>query len=195
MHEEPLHLIPLESQDAVYSEINRRLDSRRLPHRQHGQPLPVLPQDLRGAPDTYKGNWEKVMRHVVVRRLILSEKDRIGIGTFQPKDEKNQDSTRAHGRPQLPQDRRIRLRLGPARLQFRRRAQHRQPRDDRVHRDAQARRGVPLRPARRLAGAQDQAQEVPADRHRRGDRRPHQRARVPQAPEQRARWRRSATGR
>ncbi len=34
---------------------------------------------------------------VRVRRLILSEKDRIGIGTFQPKDEKNQDSTELTG--------------------------------------------------------------------------------------------------
>ena len=32
-----------------------------------------------------------------VRRLVLSEKDRIGIGTFQPKDEKNQDSTELTG--------------------------------------------------------------------------------------------------
>ena len=28
-----------------------------------------------------------------VYRLILSKQDRIGTGTFQPKDEKNQDST------------------------------------------------------------------------------------------------------
>ncbi len=34
---------------------------------------------------------------VRVKRLILSEKDRIGIGTFQPKDEKNQDSTELTG--------------------------------------------------------------------------------------------------
>jgi serine protein kinase len=34
---------------------------------------------------------------VKVYRLILSEKDRIGIGTFQPKDEKNQDSTELTG--------------------------------------------------------------------------------------------------
>jgi len=34
---------------------------------------------------------------VVVRRLGMSEKDRIGIGTFQPKDEKNQDSTELTG--------------------------------------------------------------------------------------------------
>ncbi len=32
-----------------------------------------------------------------VYRLVLTEKDRIGIGTFQPKDEKNQDSTELTG--------------------------------------------------------------------------------------------------
>jgi serine protein kinase len=32
-----------------------------------------------------------------VRRLLLSERDRVGIGTFQPKDEKNQDSTELTG--------------------------------------------------------------------------------------------------
>jgi serine protein kinase len=32
-----------------------------------------------------------------VRRMVLSEKDRVGIGTFQPKDEKNQDSTELTG--------------------------------------------------------------------------------------------------
>jgi serine protein kinase len=37
------------------------------------------------------------VEHVQVRRLLLSEKDRLGIGTFQPKDEKNQDSTELTG--------------------------------------------------------------------------------------------------
>jgi serine protein kinase len=36
-------------------------------------------------------------KHIKVRRLLLSEKDRVGIGTFQPKDEKNQDSTELTG--------------------------------------------------------------------------------------------------
>jgi serine protein kinase len=45
----------------------------------------------------YDGDWKKVINHVVVKRLILSEKDRRGIGTFQPKDEKNQDSTELTG--------------------------------------------------------------------------------------------------
>jgi len=45
----------------------------------------------------YDGDWHEVMKHIRCRRLILSEKDRIGIGTFQPKDEKNQDSTELTG--------------------------------------------------------------------------------------------------
>jgi serine protein kinase len=32
-----------------------------------------------------------------VRRLLFSEQDRVGVGTFQPKDEKNQDSTELTG--------------------------------------------------------------------------------------------------
>jgi len=45
----------------------------------------------------YNGDWNRVTDHVKVRRLVFSEKDRIGIGTFQPKDEKNQDSTELTG--------------------------------------------------------------------------------------------------
>src|SRR6202034_589366 len=47
--------------------------------------------------DKYDGDWKKVIDHVRVKRMILSEPDRIGIGTFQPKDEKNQDSTELTG--------------------------------------------------------------------------------------------------
>ena len=39
----------------------------------------------------------RLIQHVRVNRLIFSEKDRVGIGTFQPKDEKNQDSTELTG--------------------------------------------------------------------------------------------------
>src|SRR5947209_18425404 len=45
----------------------------------------------------YDGDWHKMLEEVKVYRLILSEQDRIGIGTFQPKDEKNQDSTELTG--------------------------------------------------------------------------------------------------
>ena len=45
----------------------------------------------------YDGDWSKVLDDIRVRRLILSEQDRVGIGTFQPKDEKNQDATELTG--------------------------------------------------------------------------------------------------
>lgn len=46
----------------------------------------------------YNGDWLKVVtEHIVVVRKVHSEVDRIGIGTFQPKDEKNQDSTELSG--------------------------------------------------------------------------------------------------
>lgn len=45
----------------------------------------------------YNGDFAKVLRHVRVRRFVFSEQDRVGIGTFQPKDEKNQDSTELTG--------------------------------------------------------------------------------------------------
>ena len=64
-------------------------DSRRI--------VPFLPARLRRAAAALRGDWTRVVHDVRVKRLILSEKDRIGIGTFQPKDEKNQDSTELTG--------------------------------------------------------------------------------------------------
>jgi serine protein kinase len=43
------------------------------------------------------GDFFELAKRIKVRRLVLSEKDRVGIGTFQPKDEKNQDSTELTG--------------------------------------------------------------------------------------------------
>jgi serine protein kinase len=97
MHEDPLHLIPLEAQDAVYAEINRRLAARDYRIVATGNLCPFCRKNYQDLMTGYDGNWERVSRHVVVKRLILSEKDRVGIGTFQPKDEKNQDSTELTG--------------------------------------------------------------------------------------------------
>ena len=97
MHEDPLHLIPLEAQDAVYAEINRRLTAREYRIFPTGNLCPFCRKNYQDLMTGYDGNWERVSRHVVVKRLILSEKDRVGIGTFQPKDEKNQDSTELTG--------------------------------------------------------------------------------------------------
>ncbi|HZL38177.1 MAG TPA: hypothetical protein VFC78_22870 [Tepidisphaeraceae bacterium] len=96
MHEEPLLLIPREGRQEVLDSINEKLpEGRRI--RLYGEICPFCRKVQDDLMETYAGDWKKVMEHVKVRRLILSEKDRRGIGTFQPKDEKNQDSTELTG--------------------------------------------------------------------------------------------------
>jgi serine protein kinase len=96
MHEEPLKLIPPEARRSVLSKINEDLDeSSQI--RVEGALDPFCRRMFDDLLIRYDGDWRKVMNHVRVRRLILSEKDRVGIGTFQPKDEKNQDSTELTG--------------------------------------------------------------------------------------------------
>lgn len=95
MHDDPLKLIPEESRTEVMVEINA--GSREEPVRIEGELCPVSRLYYNQLMQKYKGDWEKVVSHVRVKRLALSEKDRVGIGTFQPKDEKNQDSTELTG--------------------------------------------------------------------------------------------------
>ena len=71
--------------------------TRRYPIRIQGELNPVCRYWYRELMRRYNGDFLKVQEHIKVRRLLLSEKDRVGIGTFQPKDEKNQDSTELTG--------------------------------------------------------------------------------------------------
>ncbi|HRV91340.1 MAG TPA: serine protein kinase [Anaerolineae bacterium] len=96
MNEEPLLLIPLEARANFLAEINEG----RPPEEQiqiKGDLCPPSRFYYRELLQRYNGDWTQMIRHVRVRRLIFSEQDRIGIGTFQPKDEKNQDSTELTG--------------------------------------------------------------------------------------------------
>ncbi len=185
MHEEPLHLDPAASGGAkVFAELCPPESGYAIPDT--GDLCPSCRYIFNELLTEYDGDWAQRAPARRVRRLILSEKDRIGIGTFQPKDEKNQDSHRADRRHQLPQDRRVRLAT-------------RDPRAFNFDGEFNiANRGIiefievlkldvaflyDLLGA--TPGAQDQAEEVRPDRHRRGDHRPHQRAGVQEAAEQR----------
>ncbi|HEX5131156.1 MAG TPA: serine protein kinase [Candidatus Krumholzibacteria bacterium] len=97
MHEDPLHLIPEALRDEVLASINERSADTSFPVSVVGELCPACRFRFNELMLQYDGDWTKVVRHVEVRRLVLSEKDRIGIGTFQPKDEKNQDSTELTG--------------------------------------------------------------------------------------------------
>ncbi len=96
MNQDPLLLVPNEARSAVETRLNKKLRAEyRLAIA--GELDPVSRYFFRILMERYDGDWHKVVEHVKVRRLLLSEKDRVGIGTFQPKDEKNQDSTELTG--------------------------------------------------------------------------------------------------
>ncbi|GIP43189.1 protein PrkA [Paenibacillus sp. J45TS6] len=75
MHEDPLHLIPLELRPEVEKELGVRIE---------GNLCPSCQMRLR---TEYDGDIEKVR----VERVFISEDSRVGIGTFSPSDPKSQD--------------------------------------------------------------------------------------------------------
>jgi serine protein kinase len=93
MNEEPLKLIPVDWRKKAFAELGLGEAGTRI----RGELNPASRMIFRELMAHYKGDWGRVMEHVRVRRLLLSEKDRVGVGTFQPKDEKNQDSTELTG--------------------------------------------------------------------------------------------------
>lgn len=96
MHEEPLLLIPNELRQGLADELNRgaKGDFR---INIVGELCPPSRYFFKALMEKYHGDLNKVLSHIRVKRFTLSEADRIGIGTFQPKDEKNQDSTELTG--------------------------------------------------------------------------------------------------
>ncbi|QVL33082.1 serine protein kinase [Telmatocola sphagniphila] len=97
MHEEPLHLIPNEMHETFIAKLNANRGGRDYKVTIRGGLCPFCRQMFNERLAKYDGEWQKVLTEIKVFRLLLSEQDRIGIGTFQPKDEKNQDSTELTG--------------------------------------------------------------------------------------------------
>jgi serine protein kinase len=81
MHEEPLHLIPPELRAEIERHYGIYIEGE------------LCPQCRYNLEHVYRGRHEDVLVH----RLIFSEKDRIGIGTFAPSDPKSQDITELTG--------------------------------------------------------------------------------------------------
>ncbi|HEY3369055.1 MAG TPA: PrkA family serine protein kinase [Symbiobacteriaceae bacterium] len=75
MHEEPLHLVPKELRAEVEEQLGVVIE---------GDLCPSCRMMLK---EQYGGQVEKVP----VERVVLSESDRVGIGTFSPSDPKSQD--------------------------------------------------------------------------------------------------------
>ena len=97
MNEEPLHLIPQRFRGDVEKQLNAGRGDDDFRVQITGELDPFCRFTYQQRLKKYDGDWTRVIEDVRVKRLILSEKDRIGIGTFQPKDEKNQDATELTG--------------------------------------------------------------------------------------------------
>jgi serine protein kinase len=106
MNENPIKLMPKGMRNEFLKEINKTyVDSLPDEDKVGAYPLgsegdlnPRCKLFMKLLLARYKGDWLKVVeKHIRVIRRIHSEIDRVGIGTFQPKDEKNQDSTELTG--------------------------------------------------------------------------------------------------
>lgn len=75
MHEEPLNLIPRELRPELEKEFGVRIEGN------------LCPSCRFRLKEEYKGRFEDVL----VERVLLSEDERVGIGTFSPSDPKSQD--------------------------------------------------------------------------------------------------------
>lgn len=99
MHGEPLQLVPEEHRAAVLASLNEGC-AKPYPYeiKIKGDLCPYSRFEFKSRLAKYDGDWVSMLNNEVkIYRLVLSEKDRVGIGTFQPKDEKNQDSTELTG--------------------------------------------------------------------------------------------------
>jgi serine protein kinase len=81
MHEEPLHLIPQELRAEIEKHYGIYIEGD------------LCPQCRYALEHTYGGRHEDVR----VERVLFSEKERVGIGTFSPSDPKSQDITELTG--------------------------------------------------------------------------------------------------
>jgi serine protein kinase len=97
MHEEPLHLVPLDLRSALLTRLNEDRKPNEVQVIIQGELCPFCRHMYNERLAKYDGDWHRMLDEIKVYRLTLSEQDRIGIGTFQPKDEKNQDSTELTG--------------------------------------------------------------------------------------------------
>jgi serine protein kinase len=97
MHGDPLQLLPMELRPKILASLEENKKGG-YPIQIKGELCPYSRYMFNERLQRYDGDViEMLNNEVKVYRLILSEQDRIGIGTFQPKDEKNQDSTELTG--------------------------------------------------------------------------------------------------
>ena len=97
MNVEPLSIIPSHLRREFLDVLNKGRGTGGAKAQINGGLDPASRFHLAQLLEQYDGNYDRVLDHVVVKRVIISEEDRTGITTFQPKDPKSQDSTELTG--------------------------------------------------------------------------------------------------
>jgi serine protein kinase len=97
MNVEPLSVIPLGLRPRLIGMLNEGKDSGQQRVQINGGLDPLTRFHLQQLLSDYGGDFDRVLDHVVIKRFVISEEDRTGITTFQPKDPKSQDSTELTG--------------------------------------------------------------------------------------------------
>jgi len=108
IHEDPFMILPEDVRKKVETALNESVkklhsdkngdfpEDKRIEF--EGEACPFCRQVFSQLLAREKGNWKAVLeKHVEAKRIVFSEEDRVGIGSFRPKDEKNQDSTELSG--------------------------------------------------------------------------------------------------
>ncbi|MFO7965181.1 MAG: hypothetical protein R6U50_14755 [Desulfobacterales bacterium] len=102
MHCDPINILPLLYADGIVAvdpitELNKSIAEERKIE-SWCYPCPRCDDAFNRLMKLYKGDWKTIIsNHVRVRRIIVSDKRRICIGTLQPKHEKDQDATELTG--------------------------------------------------------------------------------------------------
>ncbi len=99
LNEEPLRLLPEDARNTMLAMINKnRLAEERI--EVEGDLCPRCRFFYKQLLHKFNEEdaWKKILENNIrVRRVVFAASDRIGIGSFRPKDEKNQDSTELTG--------------------------------------------------------------------------------------------------
>ncbi|MCK5684931.1 protein prkA [bacterium] len=88
MNESPLNLVPKSDREFFMKEYGIYIE---------GDLCPKCRKRYKELEDKYEGNVEEIYKHIFAKRILISEQDRIGIGTFQPADPKSQDMAELNG--------------------------------------------------------------------------------------------------
>ena len=80
MHEEPLHLVPLDLREGLLAKLNEDRKPNDFQVTITGDMCPFCRQMFNERLAKHDGDWTHMLEEIKVFRLILSEQDRIGIG-------------------------------------------------------------------------------------------------------------------